>query len=645
MLQRLRVRAQTTSAKIVFGLIAFVLVVFGFGAFNLFATFTPPGVAVVNGYNIPEAAFARALQNEKFSLYQRYNGEIDMETIESMVNGRAILERMIEHQLYVQKAASLGMASSRRHYLETIYANPLFQVDGVFDQEAFITRVPRMLGYSLEAYEEELRKDQIVEALWNVQRLTSFYTERELMDAARVGRQTRDIAYLLFDANSYVGDIEPTEEEVSAYYEENFEEYMTDESFELSFITISKADYTEGLEVSEEDISTAFEEEQRLAQENAERKSQHILIRVGKNGTEEEAITNRTEEEAMALIQDIRQQIVDGASFGELAAEHSEDESNAIFGGDLDFAGRGRFVPEFEDVLFSLEVGELSEPVVTQFGVHLIKLNEIQEVDLASLGARFEEIRQEMLEELATPDYEEAKRQLGIVADENSTLEPVAEAFGKEIQTQANVTRTLGEGALDSFDVREQILGPDVLENGFNSRVIDVDDRQAIVARLVSRTPPELKPLEDVRVQVRAVLRREEAARRAERDRDAAYKQLLDTEDFNQVARDYDVEWITVDRMVRRDQEVPSPVREEAFKVQVLDEGERVILDVDGVFNDRAILVVTGVHEGNWDELPQIDQQSIQTDLETSHENRDVRTFVRALRNNARIKNNLAPDS
>ena len=636
MLQRLRVRAQTTSAKIIFGLIAFVLVVFGFGAFNLFATFTPPGVAVVNGYNIPEAALSRALQVEKANLSQRYGGEYDPETIESMVNVSAILERMIEHQLYVQKAADLGMVSSRQHYLDTIAANPLFQVDGVFDKDAFITRVPRFLGYSLQDYEEELRKDQVVEALWNIQRHTSFYTDRELMDAARVGRQTRDVAYLLFEANSYVGEIEPTEEEMTAYYEENSDEYMTDESFELSYITISKADYTEGLEVSEEDISAAFEEEQLLAQENAQRKSQHILIEVDEN---------RTEEQAMELIQDIRQQIVDGASFGELAAEHSDDESNAIFGGDLDFAGRGKFVPEFEDVLFSLEVGELSEPVVTQFGVHLIKLNEIQEIDISSLELRFEEIQQEMLEDLGSPEYEEAKRQLGIVAAENDTLEPVAEEFGKEIQTQANITRSIGEGVLGTFDVRTKILGPDVLENGFNSPVVDVDERQAIVARLVSRTAPELKTFEDVRVQVRAILRREEAARRAERDRDAAYKQLLETEDFTQVARDFGVEWITVDQMERRGQDVPHTVRNEAFKIRVLEEGERKILDVDGVVNDKAILVVTGVHAGNWDELPQVDQQAIQTDLESSFENRDVRTFVRALRNNARIKNNIAPNS
>ena len=635
MLQRLRVRAQTTSAKIIFGLIAFVLVVFGFGAFNLFATFTPPGVAVVNGYNIPTAALDRALQSERMNLYQRYNGEYDLETIDSMVNAYAVLERMIEHQLYLQKAADLGIVSSRQHYLETIYANPLFQVDGVFNQDAFITRVPQFLRYSLEDYEEELRKDHIVEALWNIQRLTSFYTERELKDAARVGRQTRDIAYLLFEANSYVGDIEPAEEEIIAYYEENSDQYMTDESFELRYITISKADYTEGLEVSEEDILREFDEEQRLAQENAERKSQHILIKVDET---------RTEEAATELIQDIRQQIVDGASFGELAAEHSEDESNAIFGGDLDFAGRGRFVPEFEDMLFSLEVGELSEPVVTEFGVHLIKLNEIQEVDGAILELRFEEIRQEMLEDLATPEYEEAKRQLDIEASVNDTLEPVAEAFGKEIQTQTNVTRSIGEGVLDSFDVRERILVPDVLENGFNSTVIDVDERQAIVARLVARTAPELKPIEDVRIQIRAVLKREEAARRVERDRDAAYKQLLETEDFNQVANDFGVEWITVDRLNRRGQDVPYTVRNEAFKVKLLEEGERKILDVDGVVNDKAILVVTGVHPGQWDELPQVDQQTIRTDLETSYENRDVRTFVRALRNNARIKNNLSPD-
>lgn len=636
MLQRLRVRAQTTSAKIIFGLIAFVLVVFGFGAFNLFTNFTPPGVAVVNGYSIAERAFDRALQNEKASLYQRYNGEYDLETIESMVNVRAVLERMIEHRLYIQKASDLGMVSSRQHYLDTIHSNPFFQVDGVFSKDAFITRVPQYLGYSLQEYEEELRKDHIVEALWNIQRHTSFYTERELMDAARVGRQTRDIAYLLFEANSYVGEIEPAEEEISAYYEEHSDEYMTDESFELSYITISKADYTEGLEVSEEEILAAFDEEQRLAQENAERKSQHILIKVDET---------RTEDEAMEQIQDIRQQIVDGASFGELAAEHSEDESNAIFGGDLDFAGRGQFVPEFEDMLFSLEVGELSEPVVTQFGVHLIKLNEIQEVDVATLEIRFEEIRQEMLEDLATPEYEEAKRQLDIEASENDTLEPVAEAFRKEIQTQANITRSIGEGVLDSFDVRERILVPDVLKSGFNSTVIDIDERQAIVARLVSRTPPELRPIEDVRVQIRAVLKREEAARRVERDRDAAYKQLLETEDFNQVASDFGVDWITVDRLNRRGQDVPYTVRDEAFKVELLEEGERKILDVDGVLNDKAILVVTGAHTGQWDELPQVDQQAIQTDLETSYENRDVRTFVQALRNNARIRNNLAPDT
>lgn len=635
MLQRLRVRAQTTSAKIIFGLIAFVLVVFGFGAFNLFATFTPPGVAVVNGYNIPTAAFDRALQSERMNLYQRYNGEYDLETIDSMVNAFAVLERMIEHQLYIQKAAALGMVSSRQHYLDTIYANPLFQIDGEFSKEAFVTRVPQFFRYTLQMYEEELRKDQIVEALWNIQRHTSFFTERELMDAARVGRQTRDIAYLLFEANSYVGDIEPAEEEIIAYYEENSDQYMTDESFELRYITISKADYTEGLEVSEEDILSEFEEEQRLAQENAERKSQHILIKVDET---------RTEEAAMELIQNIRQQIVDGASFGELAAEHSEDESNAIFGGDLDFAGRGRFVPEFEDMLFSLEVGELSEPVVTEFGVHLIKLNEIQEVDEAILELRFEEIRQEMLEDLATPEYEEAKRQLDIKANENDTLEPVAEAFDKEIQTQTNVTRSFGEGVLDSFDVRERILVPDVLENGFNSPVVDIDEREAIVAQLASRTPSELKPIEDVRIQIRAVLKREEAARRVERDRDAAYKQLLETEDFNQVASDFGVEWITVDRLNRRGQDVPYTVRNEAFKVKLLEEGERKILDVDGVVNDKAILVVTGVHPGQWEELPQVDQQTIRTDLETSYENRDVRTFVRALRNNARIKNNLSPD-
>ncbi len=638
MLQKIRVKAQTAGAKVLAAIICFVLVVFGFGAFNLF-TVNEPAAAVVNGEDITEARLVLATNVERLQVAQRYGEDADPELIDSLVRESEVLDQLIENYLYRQKAVDLGMASSREKYLSDLLSNEIFQDDGVFSEGRF-TSIIGSMGYTPESWEREIRNDNLVEQLWNLQKDTSFTTTRELRDEATVERQTRNIAYLLFEATSYVPLIEPTEEEIGSYYDENPDEFMTDEEYEFEYVVLSKADFTDQFEITGEDVKLAFEEEREQARIDAERKAQHILLRVD---------DSRTEEEALEQAADIRRQYMEGELFDTLAVEYSEDESNNLLGGDLGFAGRGIYVPTFEDALFGLEIEEVSEPVVTQFGVHLIKLNEIAEVDETALEEKFEEIRQGILEEKATPMYEEQLREfetLTFESDYATSLDAVAETFGLNIQTQGGVTPFSGDGLLSSSDVRAQLFVPDVLENGFNSVPITVDERQTLVGRLVSTTAPELKPLEAVSTLIAAKLRREESARRAQADRDAARERIDETEEnFTAVALEFGLQWKTVDGMEQFDPDVPRAIREAAFSVRTLPEGEREILVADGLSRDRSIVVVSAVIPGMWNELPETEQTSLETSLEIQNESREIKSFVKALRDTAKIRINIPSDS
>lgn len=625
MLQKIRSKAQSFGAKIVALIICFVLVVFGFGAFNLF-TASEPVAAVVNGEKIYLYELNTTLQNEWNVARESYGPELTPELIGSV---EYWLNQLIDHKLLVQQGQKVGIHSSRDEYLAQLQSQSGLQTeDGNLDTD-LLRRVLAQSGFTLSGYEEMMRKQAVVDQVWSLTWDSSFTTEREVKETAQVARQSRDIAYLLFVAPEFVENLNISDERVEEYYQMNSADYMTEEEFELSYVVLTKAQFTEGLEVHEEDIRALHAERSADSVLNAERRGRHILIK-----TDDET----TEEDATAQILELKEQIENGASFVDLASEFSEDEGSAIFGGDLGFRGRGIFVPPFEEALYALEVGELSAPVVSEFGVHLIELMEIQEVDYPSLEDAHDDLQQELLEELATPIYDEQLALLEQLAFENvDTLEPIAEQFGLDILVQPGITRDWGPGPLSKSIVRQQVLVPDVVENGFNSLPIEIDERSHLVARLISRTEPTLEPLEYVRPAIELEIHREEGARLARKNRDEAYELLLQETDYSEVAERYGLNWITVDRMGRFDNTVPDDIRSQAFSVQLASSGERELRSARGTDRDQAIVLISAVYEGDFSALTQIDQSAIRNNTDFDIKNLDVRCMQKALRDRSNI--------
>ena len=628
MLQKMRAGAQTLGAKILAGIICFVLVVFGFGAFNLFAV-SEPAVVKVNGDSVTESELQRSVQVQRQNFQRMYGGDLDPAYVENVITNQTVLRQLINNRLVKQKAEQIGFESSKKEFVDQLQTNPAFQQDGEFDPEQFV-RVISRAGFSPQSYEDSAREDEVISRIVRILENTIFVTEHEVRDASSIAGQTRDIAFVVFESNSFLGTYEPTDEEVLEYYEENSGDFMTREEYEVAYVLLDRKMFETDLVVDDTEVLESYEAEKKVAESNAERKASHILLHID---------DDQTVEDATKQLLEVRQRVLDGESFAEIAEEISDDVSTAVNGGDLGFAGRGYYVSEFEQTLFSMETDEISEPFETEFGVHIIQLHEIQEVEHPPFEERESEIRESILADLATPAYEEAIAELDrITFEENLSLEPAATALGLEIQTQAGVNRSNGAPPFDAYRVRSELLDGDVLSIDANSRPIEVSESQTLVGRVASRTEPKLRPVDEVRPQIEGGLKSMRARELAKEARDGALASLEETKDYTSVANEFEFEWTTFDATQKNNSEVERDILDAAFAERLPDDGERKILSVEISPIEFAIVVVSRMELGDYDELPQAMQTEVRDELQDGLKSNGLVSFIDSLRSEASLK-------
>ena len=232
MLQQMRDQAQGPIAKVIVFSIILVLGLFGFGAFNIF-TVSEPSVASVNGDDITERELLSELERQKRQLQQQYPGA-NPELIDSIVKPEQAIDRLIIQKLVDQTTEDLALASSTKEYLRQIRMEPAFQIDGVFD-EALFRRTIDDLGYSPVTFRGEMERTSKSRQLSEALTASSFLTEREVRLAATLRKQTRDIAYLLFDRSTYIDAVDVDAAEIESHYLLNADSYKTEETFSFNF--------------------------------------------------------------------------------------------------------------------------------------------------------------------------------------------------------------------------------------------------------------------------------------------------------------------------------------------------------------------------------------------------------------------------
>ncbi len=489
MLQDIRENAQGTIAKIVIALLIVSLSIWGMDA--IIGGFSgEPEVATVNGQDITEREFLRMVQLESQRRLARMETP-DPSLLKEDEIRKDMLESLIRQEVLIQDAENQGLALTDADIDALITSMPRFQVDGTFNRDRFMAAV-RNLGMGVAEFRETIRNQYLANQIGTGILRSALVTDSDIEGLLKIQNQTRDFRILTIPADSVAEKVVVTDEDIQNYYDQNASRFKKPEQVDAAYITLSLNSLADTTEVTDDEIQAYYEKRvQDLA--NEERRASHILIEDG--------------DDAEKTLAEIQQRLKDGESFAELAKEYSADTLSAKDGGDLGYAARGTYDDAFEDALFALKKDELSGPVRTRFGTHIIKLTGVRRSEAPALADIRDQLRLELAREKAEKRFAEVRTKLADSAYAADDLAGPARELGLEVREAKDITRNGGVPPFDHEGLLRQLFSKDVLEDGFNTELIDVGDNVSVVARVRAHRDEEQLSLEQVRDQILATLK------------------------------------------------------------------------------------------------------------------------------------------
>ena len=628
MLQKMRDNAQGAFGKVVAGTIIVVLTLFGFGAFTNF-TSNEQAAASVNGDDISRNELGREIERQRQRILNQMGEGADPDLIDVASLQGSVLEGLISRMLLSQAADGmrLTVADSEvdRHFRE----NPQFQIGGQYDP-ALVRRVLSSVGHTPASFRRDFKSSLRMAQLNGAVTTTTLVTDWEMRQLAALLSQTRDIAFLSFDPADFEAEIELDEQAVEDYYLANDADFMTTESIDVAYVSLTLAELLadESIEVSADAIQASYQESLEAFELIDERRASHILLEVN---------ASRAEAETLELAESILVRVAQGEAFADLARELSEDPGSADQGGDLGFVSKGAFVPEFETAMWALEIGKVSQPVRSEFGVHLIVVTEARTPDYPEFDAVRDDLQATLRAEQAATLYAERVRRMDELAFElTDGLDGLADEFGLTVATATGITRAEAEGVFSNPRIRKVAFSEDVLDQGFNSAVVDLGDR-ATVVRLIERHRSELRPLAEVSDEISRVLVVREAQDRAADHANEAYQALLDGAASSQVAAEQQREWVVLSKSRRQNPSVDPVITREAFRLPRPVGTDRSVGSARSEAGVELVITVTSVAEGDYGALTEAERAGLQTQLSRSAGERDFGSLFQDLRDAASI--------
>ncbi|OEY67171.1 SurA N-terminal domain-containing protein [Marinobacter sp. X15-166B] len=614
MLQDIRDNAQGTIAKIIIGLLIVSLSIWGMDA--IIGGFSgEPEVATVNGEDITEREFLRVVQLER----QRQLAQMEQQDA-GLLNDdqirQEVLEALIQEQTLIQDASEQGLELSDAEIDALITQIPQFQVNGAFNRDQFVAYV-RNLGMGVGEFREVMRKQYVVNQIRTGILQSGLATAAGAERLLALQNQTRSFRTLTVAADTVADEVEVTAEEVASYYQENPELFALPDRVDAEYLVLSLAALADPEAISDQDLEAYYRSRAAdLAAE--ERHSAHILIADGKD--------------AARRLQEVQDKLAAGESFEALAAEYSDDKVSGRQGGDLGFAGRNVFDAPYEDALFALQVGEISEPVTTAFGTHLIKLLEVRESPVPPLADLEEQLRTELAQQRASEAYAQARTRLADLAYAAADLQEPAEALQLEIREQANVTREAVRKPFDHPGLVRQLFSDDVLNGGYNTELVDVGNNVSVVARVVKHHPATTQALEEVADDIRHALTQSRVRERLQARADSLLAAL---ENGDTVAAE-EADWQRYEEQSRMASGVDGRVLQTAFSLPRPPAGEA---SYGTAHTDDAVVLVAleAVTDGKVDENSG-ELKQLQRFIASLQGQREYAAYQQALREQATIK-------
>lgn len=518
MLDGMRQHAGSWIVKILFAIIILVFV-FAFGSGTLSNRASGGAVlAYVNESPILIKDFDMAYQRA-IEAVRRQNPGVSSDDLQSAAMKQQVFQRMVNDVLITDEANRLGITVSKDEVRARILEIPAFRnQEDTFDNTVY-QAVLRGSHLNPAEFEAEMARQIREEKLRKHLGFAVSLTEEEAYDMFRFAAEQARVEYIAFDWQDYADKIVPGDAEIEAYYKTNEERFRRPATANFSYLTFTPKSLASRQEVSDEEIKAYYEANSSLFERPEMVSARHILIKLAPNASDKDV------EAARKKLVGIQAKLAKGAEFSELAEKYSEGPS-AVRGGDLGAFPRGSMVKPFEDAAFNLESGKVSKPVRTQFGWHLIKVDDKRAAGVKSLDEARSEIR-------ATIAEEKAASEMGDMLDQ--ALEQIlvgddAAKISKDLDLPLNQTGPMTQEALVSrlglTDEDAQALF-DLSLGTATDNAINVDNGYMIAFKIDS-TESAIAPLEQVREQIVEVLKRQGATARAQEKANSVLAELRD---------------------------------------------------------------------------------------------------------------------
>jgi peptidyl-prolyl cis-trans isomerase D len=516
MLQNIRDRSQSWLAWIILGLISIPFAFWGMDSYFQNSD-NDIVVAEVEGTEISLATYRTVMKQQQNRMRQILGAQFDPEMFDRAEIKQAVLENLIQDQVEARAARAWGFQISDELLRQTIADIPELQRNGRFDNDLY-RRVLAQQGMTEAQFEVNLRRDMAQQLMRSSLQSSAVIGERMLADAVALRDEVRRARSSRISAAAWKDEVKPSDAQIQDAYTAAAARFQEPEEVRVAWIEASLGALAKEESVSEEELRALYDSRVQAFQANEQRRARHILLTVDAGADE------ATWQAAEQQLNGWRMQVTAGADFAALAKEHSQDPGSAAEGGDLGFFERGVMVPAFDQAVFSLQPSEVSQPIRTEFGMHLIQLVEVRADEPPSFADERPALLKEMQRIQAEERFYDLVDRLANAAYEHPDgLTVAAELTGLSVQESGWFTAQGGEGMMRHPQVVQRAFSDEVMRQGRNSGLIELEPDHVLVLRVVEHKPARQQALAEVLDDVVALVKQR---LQAEAAKEAAEAQL-----------------------------------------------------------------------------------------------------------------------
>jgi len=575
------------------------------------------------------------LQQDLNRAYAQYSQNLAGKNFDEKVVKKQALEKLIQDEVLLQYVQDENLVVTDEEARRFIKSLDYFQTDGKFDNKQYkaLLATQRMTAGE---FVYRIKKALIMEQFQRSVTESSFATEKDIENFFRIQNQKRDVEVISV-ALQKVKE-QPTSEKIESYYQKHQDAFLSNEQVAIEYVELSLDELAKQIEPSDQQLQAYYEEQKDLYTTKERRRISHILFAFTKDTDDDEKQLERALKASKEL---------ETKEFSALASELSDDKLTASKGGDLGLFNSGEMEKEFENVAKSLKLGEVSKPVKSAFGYHLIKVTELVPEGVKSFDSVKDELTAAYQRVQAETTFYELGETLTEVSYENpDSLQQVADALGVEIAKTGLFGKNVVANSPDKDSIVSQVaivnmaFSEDVLK-GNNSEPVELGTDRLIVLRMLEHRPAEVKALKDVKAMVIATLLNNKAAQLTVEKAEKVKQSVISGQSMQAVAEENGLEVQKFSGLLRANGDLTWKVNQEVFKAAKPVEGKSTVITVADIAGSQTVINLLSVSDGVMSESDKAKKKLVEANLAKAFGQADFKATLNSLRTKANIKINI----